>query len=103
MNHLVRFRHWLALSLFFGLCLLTTSVLAQNKGAYDLSWMTVNSGGSTSSGGGYTLSSSIGQPEAGVIQGSGYTITGGFWHAPHVTPPGNTPQPIFRVYLPFVR
>jgi hypothetical protein len=36
-------------------------------------------GGGTSSGGGYTLTSSIGQPEAGKLTGGAFTLEGGFW------------------------
>ena len=55
-------------------------VLAQSGGGYDLSWWTVDGGGSTVSAGGYVLDGSIGQPDASVpIVGGGYALTGGFW------------------------
>ncbi|MCS7283264.1 MAG: hypothetical protein RMK65_06150 [Anaerolineae bacterium] len=56
--------------------------LAQTGGGYDLSWWTVDGGGYTwSEGGGYSLGGTIGQPDAGVLQGGGYTLVGGFWSA----------------------
>jgi hypothetical protein len=66
-------------------------------GSYDLSWWTVDSGGGTSSGGGYTLSGTIGQPDAGAVaSGGGYTLAGGFWHGGAVAPAE------MKVYLPVV-
>ncbi len=45
-----------------------------------LPWWTVDGGGGTSSGGAYTLSATIGQPDAsGPQAGGSYTLTGGFW------------------------
>jgi hypothetical protein len=65
--------------------------LAQN--GFDGSWYTVDGGGARSSGGGYTLEGSIGQPDAGTMSGGGYTLDGGFWaidstQTPTVTPTG---------------
>jgi len=68
--------------------------LAQSGGGYDLTWNTVDGGGYTwSEGGGYSLGGTIGQPDAGVLQGGGYTLVGGFWG-------GAAAQ--YRVYLPLV-
>ncbi len=64
-------------------------VLAQTGGGYDLTWWTVDGGGGTVSGAGYTLMGTAGQPDAGApLTGGGYTLTGGFWQ-PEVesTPP----------------
>jgi hypothetical protein len=46
---------------------------------YDLTWHTVDGGGGTSTGGGYELSGTIGQPDAGIMAGGEFTLTGGFW------------------------
>lgn len=42
-------------------------------------WYTVDGGGGTSTGGVYSLSGTIGQPDAGVLSGGTFTLTGGFW------------------------
>lgn len=56
---------------------------AQTGSGYDLTWHVIASGGGTSAGGGYTLTSTIGQPIAGVAQrGGSYTLAGGFWDTP---------------------
>ncbi len=87
----------------------TTAVYAQaGDGAsaslsagYDLTWNTVDGGGvSLTSGGGYTLSGTAGQPDAALWSGGGYTLSGGFWHAGAVT--GGTPG-VGPVYLPLIR
>jgi hypothetical protein len=66
---------------------------------YGLSWWTVDSGGGTSSsaGGNYTLSGTIGQPDAGTLTDGSYRLEGGFWGG---ASSGNAQQ---KVYLPMVR
>ena len=55
---------------------------AQSGGPFDLSWFTIDGGGGTSTGGGYSLSGTMGQPEAGTTMGAGsFSLTGGFWSA----------------------
>ena len=51
---------------------------AQN---FAIDWFTIDGGGGTSSGGAYSLSGTIGQPDAGRMSGGGYTLEGGFWSA----------------------
>jgi hypothetical protein len=59
---------------------LTSPVLAETNTTYDLSWWTVDSGGVTSlTAGSYTLSSTAGQPDAGLLSNGDYDLTGGFW------------------------
>lgn len=62
------------------LILLTLGAAALAAGTFDLSWWTVDGGGGmNSSGGVYTLSGTIGQPDAGTLKGGSYELTGGFW------------------------
>jgi hypothetical protein len=71
--------------------------IAQTGAEYDLSWWTVDGGGVTlSTGEGYRLSGTAGQPDAGLLVGSGYTLGGGFWRGGAVT------LPRYPVYLPLV-
>jgi len=62
-------------------CLLVVSaVLAATSDDYDLSWWTVDGGGQTSSSDErYSLGGTAGQPDAGILEGGGYTLVGGFW------------------------
>ncbi|MFO0837955.1 MAG: hypothetical protein U1D55_05465 [Phycisphaerae bacterium] len=70
----------------FGLALLCGTAQAQ----YDLSWFTIDGGGAMfTTGGSFTLSGTIGQPDAGVMSGGSFTLTGGFW----AVPPSATPCP----------
>jgi hypothetical protein len=58
-----------------------TIVLAHSGGGYNLEWNTFDAGGHTfSSGGGYTLGGTVGQPDAGTLSGGAYTLNGGFWN-----------------------
>jgi len=61
------------------LALALSPALAQ--GGYDLSWFSVDGGGDVSSGGVYTVSGSLGQPDAGLLADGGgqYVLGGGFW------------------------
>lgn len=70
------------LALVLLLALFSLAGLAQAQlGNYILNWWTVDSGGGTSSGNGYTLNGTLGQPDAGrLVSSGGYTLAGGFWH-----------------------
>jgi hypothetical protein len=46
---------------------------------YDLSWRTIDGGGGRSTGGSFTLSGTIGQPDARFSSGGAFELTGGFW------------------------
>ncbi len=68
--------------------------LAQGPG-YALTRWTVDGGGYTfSSGGGYTLGGTTGQPDAGLLSGGSYTLGGGFWPGREATQ--------YNLYLPAV-
>jgi hypothetical protein len=77
------------------LLLLTgVAVHAQVGGGYDLTWSTVDGGGATfSTGGGYSLGGTIGQPDAGAMTGGAYTLAGGFWDGAAT---------YYHIYLPLV-
>jgi hypothetical protein len=71
--------------LFLTLATLTTSVLAQ----YSIDWFTIDGGGGTSTGGVYSVSGTIGQPDAGpTMSGGNYSVDGGFWGITAVQTPG---------------
>ena len=60
---------------------------AQN---YAIDWWTIDGGGGTSTGGVYSISGTIGQPEASAtaMTGGAYSVTGGFWALQAVQTPG---------------
>ena len=67
----------IVLVLALSLCLFgVSSAIAQS---YSIDWFTIDGGGGTSTGGVYTVSGTIGQPDAGHMSGGNFTIDGGFW------------------------
>jgi hypothetical protein len=46
---------------------------------YSIDWRTVDGGGGASTGGVYTVSGTIGQPDGGAMTGDRFALTGGFW------------------------
>ena len=42
-------------------------------------WFTLDGGGGTSTGGQYTVSGTVGQPDAGTMAGGRYALEAGFW------------------------
>jgi hypothetical protein len=56
--------------------------------SYTLDWFTIDGGFGTSTGGVYSVSGTIGQPDAGKMTGGNYSLTGGFWALYAVQTPG---------------
>lgn len=65
--------------------LISTSVASAQ---FAINWSTIDGGGVTfSTGGGYSLGATIGQPDAGVpMTGGTFTLTGGFWAGASAVP-----------------
>jgi hypothetical protein len=79
MNRLI---HLISFAALVALAVLSRppAALARSGGPYELSWSTLDGGGSTStSGGRYELAGTIGQSDAGRLEGGGYSLAGGFW------------------------
>jgi hypothetical protein len=56
---------------------------------YSIDWHKVAGGGGTSTGATYTVSGTIGQPDAGgAMTGGSFSLTGGFWALYAVQTPG---------------
>ena len=69
------------------IALLAAPVPALAGPGYAIDWHTIDGGGGTSTGGVYTLSGTIGQPDAsGPATGADHTLTGGFWASPAAPP-----------------
>jgi hypothetical protein len=57
--------------------------------SYSVDWYKVSGGGGTSTGGVYSVSGTIGQPDASTAMSGGqYSVTGGFWSLYAVQTPG---------------
>ena len=66
--------------------LLSAQAMAQS---YSIDWFKVAGGGGTSTGATYSVSGTIGQPDAsGAMTGGKYSLTGGFWAIYAVQTPG---------------
>ena len=93
----MKYKFWLGILIggLLGFVLLSISSAtraAPMPTAYDLSWNTIGSGGTSfTTVGNYSLGGTIGQSATGPLSGGGYKLSSGFW------------QPAsFSVYLPIV-
>ncbi len=68
---------------YFGsiiICVGAVAIAPIGGGDFDLSWHTIDGGGGSSAGGGFELSGTIGQHDAGqTMTGGSFALTGGFW------------------------
>ena len=64
---------------FAALLLIGSAAVSARAQNYSIDWFTIDGGGGTSTGGVYTVSGTIGQPDAGHMSGGNFTIDGGFW------------------------
>jgi hypothetical protein len=54
--------------------------LSAHAQSYTIDWYKISGGGGTSTNGSYSVSGTLGQPDAsGAMTGGQYSITGGFW------------------------
>ena len=61
----------------------TLATIAAAHAQYSVDWSTIDGGGGTSTGGVYSVSGTLGQPDAGgPMTGGQYSVTGGFWALP---------------------
>jgi len=83
------------LLILFALAAIPSVLRAQS---YSISWYTVDGGGGTSTGAVYSVSGTIGQPDANQqpMTGGNYSLTGGFWSLFAVQTPG---APLLRIFL----
>src|ERR1039458_8824272 len=58
---------------------LTMMALMAHAQSYNVDWYTIDGGGGTSTGGVYSVTGTIGQPDAGYMSGGNYTLQSGFW------------------------
>lgn len=65
--------------LVLAILLLGFAVPRASSQTYSIDWFTIDGGGGTSTGGVYSVSGTIGQPDAGHMSGGNFTIDGGFW------------------------
>jgi hypothetical protein len=84
-------------SLFCFIILYSAFCLRAVGQSYSIDWSTIDGGGGTSTGGVYSVSGTIGQPDAGApMTGGNYSLAGGFWSLFAVQTPGG---PLLTVRL----
>lgn len=66
-------------------------VVAGRAQPFSIDWHTMDGGGGTSTGGVFTLSGTVGQPDTAVASGGSYLLTGGFWVLPIAVQNTNAP------------
>jgi len=73
-----------------GWCLLLSLASHTSAQIFAIDWFTIDGGGGTSIGGVYSLSGTIGQPDANAqpMTGGNFSLTGGFWTLFAVPTPG---------------
>jgi len=73
------------------LSLIVTAIAASAQ-SYSIDWFTIDGGGRTSTNAVYSLTGTIGQPDAdGPMTGGNYALTGGFWALPSAVQATNLP------------
>lgn len=79
--------------------LVVVSLASAQSGEWDLTWFTIDGGGAIlTTGDGFALSGTIGQPDPGSLSGGVYTLKGGFWAVM-----AGSGAPTSTVYLPLIR
>ncbi len=65
------------------------AAISTHAQSYSIDWSTIDGGGGTSTGGVFTVSGTIGQPDSsGPMTGGNFSLTGGFWSLYAVQTPG---------------
>jgi hypothetical protein len=77
--------------ILFALLVLGCTRVVLTAQPFSIDWFTVDGGGGTSSGGQFTLSGTVGQPDAGHMAGGQFTLEGGFWSLVAVVQNGPAP------------
>ena len=70
-------KFWLLLLLL--LSTINSQLSTAHAQSYSIDWHTIDGGGGTSTGSVYSISGTIGQPDAGKMSGGNFTVDGGFW------------------------
>ena len=78
--------------IFLALLALLGNGLCASAQDYSIDWFKISGGGGTSTGGVYSVSGTIGQPDAGgAMSGGNYSLTGGFWSLVAAVPTPGAP------------
>ena len=78
---LAQAKTWRSFVVLLGFILLHSAFILRATGqSYSVDWYKISGGGGTSTNGQYSVTGTIGQPDAsGAMSGGNYSVTGGFW------------------------
>src|SRR2546423_8159974 len=77
-NRGINGRAWMASVLALAVsAFCATKAFAQSGGSFDLKWSTIDGGGGASGGGTFSIAGTIGQPDAGRMNGGDFFLGGG--------------------------
>ena len=78
--------------------MLALAFVAAGAGAQDfaIDWFSLDGGGGTRTNGPYSLTGTIGQPDAGAMSGGPFTLQGGFWSVVAVQTEGAPPLKVIK-------
>jgi hypothetical protein len=79
MKTLLQIRDGAIWHLMLSILAMLTVCLSVAQAQYSIDWFTIDGGGGTSTGGVYSVSGTVGQPDAGTMSGGSYSLAGGFW------------------------
>jgi hypothetical protein len=68
--------------------------------SYSIDWSTIDGGGGTSTNGQFSLSGTIGQPDAGAMSGGDFMLVGGYWSLIAAVQTSGAPLLSIRVTAP---
>ena len=69
---------------------------ASSGGDFELNWYTVDGGGGASQGGNYSVSGTVGQPDASSsVSDEAYSLVGGYWGVSFI-------QKMKEIFLPLI-
>lgn len=77
------------------------AAISTHAQTFTIDWHTIDGGGGTSTGGVFTISGTIGQPDAGgPMTGGNFSLTGGFWALPAVVQTPGAPTLVITLGAP---
>ena len=82
---------WRDLAARLGMPFLFLASPVVSRADFAIDWFTLDGGGGTSTSAVFTVTGTIGQPDAGVSSGGNFTLIGGFWGVVVVQPGEGAP------------
>ena len=74
------------------LAIIVVGIVSGQSQSFSIPMFTIDGGGGGSTGGAFSVSGTIGQPDAGVLAGGAFTLRGGFWGAIVTIPVDDVPM-----------